>query len=169
MQFIDWIPYEQRGVPHLEADAAVCAHFKTMETRFAIRTRLFDAAWAGLPIASVEGDVWEQWVRDRGLGEVAPAEDPPALAAAIERLAENGKDRYAPALREFAAEHRWAKVGAPLKRLVDEAGELPPARPATLATRAMWARHAAAQRAYRISSVMPEGVKQRVRGWLGRG
>ena len=85
VHFIDWIPYEQRGAPLLEADAAVCAHFKTMETRFAVRTRLFDAVWAGLPIVTVEGDEWEEWVTDRRLGEVAPPQDPTALAAAAAR------------------------------------------------------------------------------------
>lgn len=168
VQFIDWIPYEERGGPHLEADAAVCAHFKTMETRFAIRTRLFDAAWAGLPIVTVEGDVWERWVRERRLGEVAPAQDPAALAAAAARVAANGREHYQEGLRAFAAEHRWATVAAPLKRLVEAADELPPARSATLGARAMAARHAAAQRAYRYSSSLPEGVKTRVRGWLGR-
>ena len=40
VQFIDWVPYRQRAGPLLEADAAICAHFKTMETRFAVRPPL---------------------------------------------------------------------------------------------------------------------------------
>ena len=169
VQFIDWLPYEERGIPHLEADAAICAHFKTMETRFSVRTRLFDAVWAGLPIVTVEGDEWEEWVTARELGEVAPAEDPTALRGRRERAIENGKEHYAAGLRTLADQLRWPKVAEPLARLVEEADELPPARPLSLGARLMASRHAGAQRAYRYRSAVPERIQRRLFRLLGRG
>lgn len=165
--FIDWLPYKERGTPLLEADAAVCAHFKTMETRFAVRTRLFDAVWAGLPILTVEGDEWEELTTDRRLGEVAPAEDPVAMAAAARSLAENGRPYYAPGLEALAGELRWPLVARPLTALVERAEDLPPARSASLATWLMAARHSSAQRAYGGAARLPGWMKSRSRGFLG--
>jgi glycosyltransferase involved in cell wall biosynthesis len=157
VHFIDWIPYAERGVPLLEADAAVCAHFRTMETRFAVRTRLSDAVWAGLPIINTDGDHWSELIRSRGLGEVIPPEQPEQLAAAAERVVEKGRGHYEASLRSTAAELRWPVVAKPLRRLVDQADRLPPAAAVPLGARVMGARHAGAQRAHRI------------RTWLGRG
>ena len=157
VKFIDWVPYEERGTPLLEADVAVCAHFRTMETRFAVRTRLSDAVWAGLPIVNTDGDHWSELVRARGLGEVVPPEQPDQLAAAAARVGANGRSHYAEALGAMADRLRWPVVAQPLHRLVEEADELPPAASVSLGARLIGARHAGAQRAHRI------------RAWLGRG
>jgi glycosyltransferase involved in cell wall biosynthesis len=126
VEFIDWIPYADRGMPLLEADVAVCAHFKTMETRFAFRTRLLDAVWADLPIVCSTGDVLSEQVADRGLGETVVPEDTTAFAEAVATVVQNGKASYAGALRSAAEELRWSRVVRPLLELVVSSGELPP-------------------------------------------
>lgn len=148
VEFIDWIPYAERGVPLLEADVAVCAHFKTMETRFAFRTRLLDAVWAGLPIVSTAGDVLSELVDRRRLGESVAPEDPTAFAEAVATVAENGKASYADALRSMAEELHWSRVALPLLRLVSSSGELPLTR-VPAGTRLLAARQQVAERAAR--------------------
>jgi glycosyltransferase involved in cell wall biosynthesis len=148
VEFIDWIRYAKRGGPLLEADVAVCAHFNTMETRFAFRTRLLDAVWAGLPIVSTIGDVWSELVTARRLGASVAPEDPNAFAEAIAAVAENGKASYADALRSMAEELRWSRVAAPLLRMVDRTDELPPTRVPARA-RFLSARQHAAERVAR--------------------
>jgi glycosyltransferase involved in cell wall biosynthesis len=157
VRFIDWVPYEERGAPLTEADVAVCAHFPTMETRFAVRTRLVDAVWAGLPIVSTDGDHFADLIRTRGLGETAPPEEPQMLAHAVERVVETGKGRYSDALRELAEELRWPRAARPLARLVERSGDLPAARRVALGNQLLVARNAAAQQA------------DRARRWLTRG
>ena len=149
VRFVDWLPYSERAGPLLEADAAICAHFRTMETRFAVRTRLFDAVWAGLPIVSTDGDHWSDLVRAHGLGEIAPPEQPEALAAAAQKVVKRGREHYAPALEALAEEHRWPRVAAPLARLIDGAAGLPAAA-APLGARLLTARHSTAQQVHRF-------------------
>jgi glycosyltransferase involved in cell wall biosynthesis len=153
VKFVDWLPYAARGGPLLEADAAVCAHLRTMETRFAVRTRLFDALWARLPIVSTDGDHWSDLVRGRGLGEIAPPEQPEALAEAARAVVERGRQHYAPALEALAEEHLWARVAKPLARLIDEASRLPPAA-SPVGARLLSARHATAQRVNRFRRLL---------------
>ena len=45
----DWVPYAERARFLLDADLGVSAHFDTVETRFAFRTRLLDYFWVHLP------------------------------------------------------------------------------------------------------------------------
>jgi glycosyltransferase involved in cell wall biosynthesis len=124
-----------------------------METRFAVRTRLFDALWARLPIVSTDGDQWSELIRARGLGEIAPPEQPEALAAAARAVVERGRQHYAPALEAMAEEHRWARVAAPLARLIDSADRLPPAVP-PFGARLLSARHSTAQRVNRLRGLL---------------
>jgi glycosyltransferase involved in cell wall biosynthesis len=148
VEFIDWVLYAERGVPLLEADVAVCAHFKTMETRFALRTRLLDAVWAGLPIVSTAGDVWSELIETRRLGETVVPGDPAAFAEAVATVAENGKASYADALQSMAEELRWPRVARPLFRLIERSDDLSPSRvPARV--RFLSARQLATERAAR--------------------
>ena len=50
----DWVPYAERARFLLDADLGVSAHFDTVETRFAFRTRLLDYFWVHL----LGGDAW---------------------------------------------------------------------------------------------------------------
>jgi len=71
----EWVPYDERHEFLLEADVGVSAHFDTVETRFASRTRLLDYLWAGLPIVATEGDVLADMIASRNLGRVVAASD----------------------------------------------------------------------------------------------
>lgn len=123
-----WTPYAERSALLLEGDLGVSAHARTLETRFAYRSRILDFVWAGLPILTVEGDEWADRVAGRGLGEVVPPRDPPAFAAAARRIVERGRAAYDEALSETAAAQTWSTVVQPLLRLIDEVSREPSPR-----------------------------------------
>ncbi len=69
-----------------EADAGVSTHHAHIETTFAFRTRILDYLWAGLPMVVTEGDHFAELVTREGLGVAVPADDVPALVAALDRI-----------------------------------------------------------------------------------
>jgi glycosyltransferase involved in cell wall biosynthesis len=111
-----WIPYDERQNFLLEGDAGVSTHHTHIETEFSFRTRILDYLWAGLPMVVTEGDAFADLVAAEGLGIVVPAEDPAALAAALERVLYD--DEFAAAARariEIVRERFiWDRALAPL-------------------------------------------------------
>ncbi|MGH3992451.1 MAG: glycosyltransferase, partial [Pseudonocardiaceae bacterium] len=79
-----WVPYADRQNWLLDADAGVTTHLEHVETTFAFRTRVLDYLWAGLPIVTTDGDAFAELIRAERLGVVVPAQDPAALAAALQ-------------------------------------------------------------------------------------
>ena len=143
-----WTAYRQRGPLLLECDLGVSAHGRTLETRFAYRSRMLDFVWAGLPIVTVEGDEWADRVAAGGLGEVVPPGDVPAFVAAARRVADQGRPAFAEPLRRAAAGQTWNAVVCPLLRLIDSV-QSEPARRVGFAARLQHGRHSIATAAAR--------------------
>jgi glycosyltransferase involved in cell wall biosynthesis len=123
-----WVPYAERARFLLDADLGVSAHFDTVETRFAFRTRLLDYLWAGLPSVVTHGDALGDRIGERGLGRTVGFEAVDDWAKAIVALLD-GADEYRAAKEHIADEREaflWPRVVAPLVDLL--AGPLPPAR-----------------------------------------
>lgn len=114
----DWVPYEQRANWLLEAGCALYAHHDQLETRFAFRTRLLDAFWAGLPVVCSAGDELADQIEAVGAGHTFAPEDHVAAAAAVERTLDGGRAAYAAGLSRLASRHRWETVAAPLTAYV---------------------------------------------------
>jgi glycosyltransferase involved in cell wall biosynthesis len=115
-----WVPYEQRGDWLLQASCAVATHRDHLETRFAFRTRLLDCFWAGLPIVCSAGDDMAERVKRDQLGEVVPPGDEHALADALERVLECGREYYGEQLAAVADSFSWQRTAAPLVRILAE-------------------------------------------------
>jgi GT2 family glycosyltransferase/glycosyltransferase involved in cell wall biosynthesis len=111
-----WVPYAQRQNWLLDADAGVITHFEHVETTFAFRTRVLDYLWAGLPIITTDGDAFAELVGTEKLGVVVPAENPTALAAALQRVLYD--DAFAAGCRDriatVAQRYTWEAVLTPL-------------------------------------------------------
>ncbi|MFL6144655.1 MAG: glycosyltransferase [Labedaea sp.] len=111
-----WVPYAERQNWLLDADCGITTHHEHVETTFAFRTRVLDYLWAGLPIVTTDGDAFADLVRAEGLGVVVPAEDPAALADALDRTLYDAE--FAAAARERIAAVRerftWETALAPL-------------------------------------------------------
>jgi glycosyltransferase involved in cell wall biosynthesis len=119
-----WVPHGERRGYLLEADLGVSAHFDTLETRFAFRTRLLDCFWAGLPVVCTGGDALGELIRERDAGIVLPERDVEAWAAALTSLAESPAKRkhHRRRIESLRDEFTWQRVCAPLVELLTTDG-----------------------------------------------
>jgi glycosyltransferase involved in cell wall biosynthesis len=143
-----WVLYDHRANYLLEADIGVSTHRRTLETRYAWRTRMLDYIWARLPIACTTGDPFAELVASRRLGLAVPPEDPQALAGALLRLLQDAD--LARTCRENLAvlgdELLWTKVVEPIRRFMREPKRrraLPVEPGAAPVARRSWARRQA--------------------------
>ncbi len=109
-----WVPYAERGQWLAEADLAVSAHRDHLEARYAHRTRLLDALWAGLPVVTTRGDALAELIERERLGATVAPGDADGYAEACARLL--GPDGAAARARvaEAAPALRWSVLAAPL-------------------------------------------------------
>jgi len=81
-----WTPYRDRLSWLRRSKVAIMLHRPTAEAAYSIRTRLFDAIAAAVPIITTEQGFAAELVAAEGLGVVVPPSDPAAVAEAIARL-----------------------------------------------------------------------------------
>ena len=82
----DWVPYRERLSWLRSGKIAIMLHRRTAEADYSIRTRLFDAIAAGIPVVATAGGFAAELVEREGLGIVVPPGDVDAVAEAIRRL-----------------------------------------------------------------------------------
>ncbi len=85
----EWVPYRERYSWLGRSKVAMMLHRSTAEARYSIRTRLFDAIGAAVPVIATEEGFAAELVAEEGLGMVVPPGDVAAVAAAIRRLLED--------------------------------------------------------------------------------
>lgn len=118
--FGDWLPYDQRGAFLMRADVGVGLTLRTIENRYAVRARILDYVWTGLPCVLSAGDEYAEWAAQIGLAKLVQPGDVAALAEAIlaqlndptpraERIAK---------LQPVIAPRRWQAVVQPLLNFI---------------------------------------------------
>ncbi len=118
--FGDWLPYDQRGAFLMRADVGVGLTLRTIENRYAVRARILDYVWTGLPCVLSAGDEYAEWAAQIGLAKLVQPGDTKALAEAIlaqlndptpraERIAQ---------LQPVIAPRRWQAVVQPLLNFI---------------------------------------------------
>lgn len=118
--FGDWLPYDQRGAFLMRADVGVGLTLRTIENRYAVRARILDYVWTGLPCVLSAGDEYAEWAAQIGLAKLVQPGDAAALAEAIlaqlndptpraERIAK---------LQPVIAPRRWQAVVQPLLNFI---------------------------------------------------
>ena len=112
----EWVPYDQRQDHLLDADLGLSTHADHLEAQFAVRARILDYLWAGLPVVASTGDALAALVDDEGLGAVVPPGDVDGLARSLETLLYD--DEALSSARHNVANIRerftWARTLAPL-------------------------------------------------------
>lgn len=83
-----WVPYEKRGAFLGDADVALCFARPSLESRFAMRSRLLDCLWVGLPVLTNEEGPLEKSLVAAGLGEIISDSDREALRLSLEKRIE---------------------------------------------------------------------------------
>lgn len=81
-----WVPFDERLSWLRSAKVAIMLHRPTAEAEYSIRTRLFDAIAAGIPVVATAGGFAADLVEREMLGVVVPPGDVAAVADAIQRL-----------------------------------------------------------------------------------
>ena len=104
-QFVDWQPYATRGDLYGAADLGVCTSADPIEATFAMRTRIVDMLWGGVPLVVSSGDALGELVAAHGAGLAVPPHDAERLADALVTLASDATRRQhmATAARGLAA------------------------------------------------------------------
>lgn len=82
----EWIPYRERLAWLRAGKIAIMLHRRTAEADYSIRTRLFDAIAAGIPVIATAGGFAAELVEHEGLGIVVRPGDVDGVAEAIGRL-----------------------------------------------------------------------------------
>jgi glycosyltransferase involved in cell wall biosynthesis len=118
--FVPWTPYARRGALYGAASVAVCVCRPGLETELSFRTRLLDAAAAGLPSVSMNGGALAERLERAGAGIVAGSRD--ALRDGIARLLGDTALRrtFSEHARAASAELAWDRVVEPLAAFFDE-------------------------------------------------
>jgi glycosyltransferase involved in cell wall biosynthesis len=81
-----WVPYRERLAWLCRGKVAIMLHRPAAEAEYSIRTRLFDAIAAGLPVVATEKGFAAELVEREGLGVVVAASSVEAVAGAVRRL-----------------------------------------------------------------------------------
>jgi glycosyltransferase involved in cell wall biosynthesis len=118
--FLPWTPYARRGALYGAAKVAVCVCRPGLETELSFRTRLLDAAAAGLPSVSIHGGSLAERLDRAGAGIAAASAD--ELRAGIAGFLRDPGARETAAARgrAVAADFAWDRVVAPLAAFFDD-------------------------------------------------
>lgn len=116
----EWVPYRERLSWLRSGRVAIMLHRPTGEAEFSIRTRLFDAIAAGVPVVATAGGFAADLVRRENLGLVVPPGDPSAVAAAISRLLTDDVFHAScvQSLERIRPRYAWSVVARPLVEAV---------------------------------------------------
>lgn len=117
-----WVPYRERLSWLRAGKIAIMLHRSTAEAEYSIRTRIFDAIAAGIPVVSTAGGFAADLVEKEGLGIVVPPEDVDAVEKAIIRLLKDDEfhSRCVSNLERIRPRYIWDVVTRPLVEAVSE-------------------------------------------------
>jgi len=117
--FLPWMPYEERGALYGAASAALALCRPGLETELSFRTRLLDAAAAGVPSVAIHGGALARRLAAAGGGWTAA--DAPGLRETLTRVLrdETARREASENARRFAAELSWTRVATPLAEFFD--------------------------------------------------
>ncbi|MCJ7694768.1 MAG: glycosyltransferase, partial [Anaerolineaceae bacterium] len=120
--FFDWLSIQDREALLSEVDVGVVCHPDSLETRFALRTRVLDYFWAGIPVISTDGDVLSEVIKKERVGWVVPAGDVDALAETLMLSLSTPKNVFQERYQSVQKQFNWEKQLIPLKIFCLEGG-----------------------------------------------
>ena len=117
-----WVPYRERLAWLRSGKIAIMLHRRTAEADYSIRTRLFDAIAAAIPVIATTGGFAAGLVEREGLGVVVSPGDVAGVAAAMRRLLSDD-DFYCTCvynLERIRPRYTWDVVTRPLVRAIQQ-------------------------------------------------
>jgi glycosyltransferase involved in cell wall biosynthesis len=116
----EWVPYRERLSWLRSGKVAIMLHRRTAEAATSIRTRLFDAIAAAVPLVATAGGFAADLIERERLGIVVPPEDTEAVAGAIRRLLTDDvfHTTCVQNLERIRPQFAWETVASPLVRSI---------------------------------------------------
>lgn len=121
VDFSAWVPYEKRLGQYREHSLALLTFEPSLETDLAMRTRIFDYMWAGLPVITSSAPGTDAIIERYAAGVIVTRQSASAFADALESLLLD-ESRYTEAVngaKNWAATHGWDRVTEPLIRFCE--------------------------------------------------
>ena len=117
VRFEQWVPYDQRAAFFDRYRVALLTFPQSIETDLAMRTRIYDYLWGGLPVVTSSAPGTNEILERYGAGVVVVSNDAAEFATAIVEIL-RGRSRHesltAGAAR-FVRDHQWPLVLEPLR------------------------------------------------------
>lgn len=117
VRFEEWTPYEKRGSFFDRFRLALLTFPRSIETDLAMRTRVYDYLWGGLPVITCPAPGTDEILNRYQAGVVVANPSADAFATQIVLLLSNDAKcrRMTDGAVRFVAEHQWPQVLRPLR------------------------------------------------------
>jgi glycosyltransferase involved in cell wall biosynthesis len=112
--FFEWLSTHEREALLSEADVGIICQPRSIESRYALRTRVLDYFWVKLPVVTSEGDVLSEVIKEHAVGWVVPAGDVHALAEALTQALNYPRSAIVQRYQELIESYRWTNQVKPL-------------------------------------------------------
>jgi len=116
VRFEPWVAYDDRAAFFDRFALALLTFPQSIETDLAMRTRVYDYLWAGLPIITSSAPGTDELLERYRCGSVIRRDDPEAFAAEIVGVLTD-RERYEQMVsgtRAFVIHHQWERTLRPL-------------------------------------------------------
>ena len=125
VHFLDWVPYEIRSDFLLESDLGVSLFLNPLESRYAVRSRLMDHLWTGLPTISTYGDEISDLLASLGLARLVEIRDVNAIAEAMLNYLEKPfeREKWLKNNRDVINKYRWDNTVEPIINFLKNPGK----------------------------------------------
>ena len=122
VRFSPWVAYDERGAYFDRFTMALLTFPRSIETDLAMRTRVYDYLWAGLPIVTSSAPGTDELLERYCCGSVVRRDDAETFAAEIVNILTDRPlyERMVDGTRSFVLHHQWNRT---LKPLVDFCAE----------------------------------------------
>jgi glycosyltransferase involved in cell wall biosynthesis len=114
VRFEPWVPYEDRGAFFSRFGAALMTFSPSIETDLAMRTRVYDYIWGGLPIVTSPAPGTDELLTRYGVGMIVTSNSPCDFAAALVRVLGGEQVSMRDGAKRFVDEHQWSRALQPL-------------------------------------------------------
>ncbi|HET7712773.1 MAG TPA: glycosyltransferase [Thermoanaerobaculia bacterium] len=117
VRFEPWIPYADRDAFYRRFRLTLLTFSPSIETDLAMRTRVYDSLWAGLPVITSSAPGTDELLLRYGAGVVMKEKSAEAFADLLAALlSDEGRlQSMRTATHAFVADHQWERVLAPLR------------------------------------------------------
>ena len=118
VSFNPWVAYSDRSTYYDRFSLALLTFPSSLETDLAMRTRIFDFLWAGLPVICSSAPGTDAMIEQYGCGRIVRSNDPEEFAATIVDVFHHPDEihRMREGARAWASDHQWSKTVEPLLR-----------------------------------------------------